>query len=122
MRNSISIILLSVFLIQASAKFIIYVNFKLNQEYIAKNICVKKEIANNDCAGGCCLKESLEKEEKSESPLPNLPKEKSETFYVPVQINQSIEKGTVISSIQFNYIDKPMSNYQLSIFHPPKMS
>lgn len=121
-RSIISIALLSVFLIQASAKFIIYVNFKLNQEYIAKNLCVKKEIENNDCEGGCCLKESLEKEEKSENPLPNLPKEKSETFYIPVQLNQTIETGQVISRINFIYIDKSVSDYQLNIFHPPQVA
>lgn len=121
-RNLISIVLLSVFLIQASAKFIIYVNFKLNQDFIAKNLCVKKEIANNDCEGGCCLKESLEKEEKSESPLPNLPKDKSETFYIPVQLNQTIETGQIISNIHFIYMDKPTKDYPLSIFHPPQIS
>lgn len=121
-RNLISIVLVSVFLIQASAKFIIYINFKINQDYIAKNLCVKKEIANNDCEGGCCLKESLEKEEKSENPLPNFPKEKSETFFIPVQLKQTLQKGQVISNIHFIYMDKPTQDYPLSIFHPPQTS
>lgn len=45
----------------------IWLNFKINQSFIAKNLCVKKEIENNTCKGKCHLKKELEKVQKQET-------------------------------------------------------
>lgn len=42
----------------------IYVSFKINQDTIAKTLCVKKEIENNTFQGKCYFKKQLEKADK----------------------------------------------------------
>jgi hypothetical protein len=44
----------------------IYVSFKINQDNIAKALCVKKEVKNNGCQGKCHLKKQLEKSDEEE--------------------------------------------------------
>lgn len=43
-----------------------YVEYAINKDYIAKNLCVKKDVPNNDCKGHCYLHERLN---KSSEPL-----------------------------------------------------
>ena len=107
-------------MVQTSAKLAIYVNFKLNQEYIAKNLCIKKEIENNDCEGNCCLKESLEKQEKSENPTPNLPKEKSENLLFTGLYTWLKSSLLLISEQQLAYNSQTLVSHHPAIFHPPQ--
>ncbi len=51
---SISFIILYTFIIGANTFAFIY--FKINQQYIAKNICVQKDRPENLCMGNCYLK------------------------------------------------------------------
>ena len=44
-----------VFLPITGQNTIAYLYFKINQNYIAKNICVQKDIKNNFCMGNCYL-------------------------------------------------------------------
>jgi regulatory protein YycI of two-component signal transduction system YycFG len=38
---------------------LIYLNFKVNQEFITSNLCVEREIEESSCNGNCQLKKSL---------------------------------------------------------------
>jgi hypothetical protein len=51
---------------QALSKVWIVVSFKINQETIAKTLCIQKEVENNTCQGNCHLKEILEDSEQQE--------------------------------------------------------
>ena len=72
---SISFIFLYTFIIGANTLGFIY--FKINQQYIAKNICVQKDEVENLCMGSCYLKAIQKKlhehENKSEgTQTPNI--------------------------------------------------
>ena len=69
-------------LLQNFGNFFVYVNFEFNRDYIAKNLCVKKDIEDNDCKGNCHLEKQLDKaEEQEQKQLPKSNKENSETMY-----------------------------------------
>lgn len=53
-------------MIPAVSNIVIFINFKIHQEYIAKNLCVEKEIENNTCMGCCQLKKEI-----NENEIPN---------------------------------------------------
>lgn len=122
MKSFISIIILAAFLIQTSAKFIIIVSFELNRDYISKNLCVKKDIANNDCEGKCCLKESLNKAEKSENSNPNFPKEKFEFLYFTGFYNWCSTSLLVTSSLANGANQKPEELFKPSLLKPPQFT
>jgi hypothetical protein len=43
-----------------------YVGFYANQDYIASNLCVKKDIPDNDCKGHCMLNKQIKKSQDQE--------------------------------------------------------
>jgi hypothetical protein len=101
-------------------KIAILINFKINQEYIAENLCVNKDEPESCCEGKCQLEKELIKEEKKEKTpsAPNL-KEKHEAFPCVLAVKKILFYNNKPSKHFTFYI----TNYSLaisnSIFHPP---
>jgi hypothetical protein len=103
---------------------VIYLSFKLNQSYIAKNLCVKKNEVQNTCCGKCYLKKQLTKDQDQE---------KNKT--VPISENKTEPLFDAFHKIQCNHEDyfKVRKNILLTndpihsrrfpadIFHPPEI-
>jgi hypothetical protein len=105
---------------------LIYVSFKINQDKIAKTLCVKKEIKNNCCQGKCHLKKQLEKaDEEEQKQAPTNTKEKIELLYCYQ------EKPFDFKKYNFFYEKLSIGKYKLDfyttsfitdIFRPPKLN
>jgi hypothetical protein len=106
-------------------KVYIIIDFKINQDDIAKNLCVKKEIENNTCQGSCHLKKELkeaEEQEQKQTPVESLKKIKelqlySEKFNKYELFGFHIDKQKINSSYHFSFSE----DYLSSIFRPPKV-
>lgn len=106
---------------QTLSKFVIILHFEFNREYIAKNLCVKKEEVNNCCKGSCHLNKKLEEEDKKEqkSPIQNLTKE-VEIQLISQQIKFEFSNYEVEQEHFFTYTF-PVSNFEsTSVFQPPE--
>ena len=82
--------LLIIFLFNLFTPSGIWLNFKMNQSFIAKNLCVKKEIKENTCKGKCHLKKELEKvqtQENHQDKEPSFPVDTLDHLF-----NQTVEK------------------------------
>lgn len=64
LRYFITYLLIGAFLVHASSRVIIYLNYLTNQEYIAKNLCENRDKPQLKCNGKCHLKKELEKNEE----------------------------------------------------------
>jgi hypothetical protein len=100
------------------------VSFKINQDYIAKNLCENRAKPKMQCNGKCQLMKKLEKAEKEEQKQtpPNL-KEKVEVLYCQTRPPFDFLKATLF------YENKALANYDCDfysssfitdIFRPPK--
>lgn len=96
----------------------------MNQDYIAKNLCVMRNMQNNTCQGNCQLTKKLEQETKEEQKqLPKKNKEKQDILYF-----QKITSPETV--LPFYTLEKPYQKYHYdfsedqsfydSIFRPPK--
>lgn len=110
-------------LVPSIGNFFIYMNFKVNQEEIAKNLCIQKDMKVNKCNGHCFLSKQLKKAaEKEKKENENL-KEKQELVYISSNIEHSLkinfltEKSKHLTSYR---CDKPKSNL-VGIFRPPQV-
>ena len=66
--KKIFIILLALASLIVSSQYsFTWLAFKINQDYIAKNLCVQKDIQNNSCKGCCQLKKQMEQQTEQES-------------------------------------------------------
>lgn len=119
LKRITGIVLIFVFLLQCSIKTFIAIAFYMKQDYIAKNLCENRNKANAHCNGMCYLRKQLNKEEKRQTSLPYLEKEKNVLFknntvffFKAALITMMVER----CATSFAEIRKGFSN---KIFHPP---
>jgi hypothetical protein len=125
MNRVLSILMLVVILSPSFMKVYIVIDFKISQDFIAKELCVKKEVENNTCQGTCHLKKELKKveeQEQKQTPLESIKKIKeiqlfSEQFRKYTFHGIHNNKQKLNSSYTFSFSEEYLS----SIFHPPKV-
>lgn len=108
-------------LIQSVGQTVILVNFKINQAYIAANLCENKNIADSTCEGNCQLKKQIEQTHDAAKQLPP-----SFNFKELVLFAKTVKKR--ISVVTLTYTIKAFfphcfpqlsRGFLLTVFHPP---
>ena len=96
LRIIFGFLVLLVFLYRMFYQVIVVVYYKVNEEYIAKTLCVNRMNANSSCHGKCHLKKLLKKTESPEdqpnnNPLipPNSTSNKDFKVFIPDYISLS---------------------------------
>lgn len=121
MKYFISIALVFSFLLQNVSKLIIVINFQINQEYIAKNLCVNRDKPDSCCEGKCELKKQLDEEDKKQELPANTFKDKFEkqNYYSPTMsvLNANSSEATP----NFKYLSYITDSGLRQVFHPPPL-
>jgi len=120
LRHLVSaILILSVISFQFS-DLLIYISFKINQDYIAKNLCVEKDIEGSTCKGCCQLKKKLEKntEQKEQVPPTQNSKQNIDLFAFNYLTNSYFPVSIEIAKHFLNALN--YYKFLSSIFRPPK--
>jgi len=122
MLRLISILLLSGFLYQYFGSVGIFIHFKINQEFIAKVLCINREKPELQCNGHCQLSKELqahEEQQQSDLPVERL-KQEIQYFWQPIVVT------TIILSLlseKASFIAKPVHGlpqpFLSGVFHPP---
>ncbi len=68
-------------LAQNYSRFAVWLNYELNKDYIARNICENRNKPRSCCKGKCFLKKQMAKADKEENLPGNSHKEKYEEIY-----------------------------------------
>ena len=111
------------FLFTTVNKVWIFVDFKLNQDYIAQELCENKEKPELSCHGKCHLvKELKAEEEKENKDVPSRLKVKSELLFVYNSVVLSEEKEFLLEENvnSFFYKNLYQNSYVDVFFQPPK--
>lgn len=94
--------------------------FKVNQNYIAKNLCVQKDVEDNSCQGCCQLKKQMEQQSEQEKTSPN-PNQREITIDGFITCKLTFSPTQSFREILFKHIDKPNYNSVIiDVFHPPQ--
>lgn len=98
---------------------VLYGAFKLNQGYIAENLCVDRDEPESSCNGKCHLKQEVDKKEKSKEKQP-VPER--EQVYNPIfppfkDAWQWLLYSFEVHLIPFKQVNLPI--LPRSVFHPP---
>lgn len=115
-------ILILLIMTQVFSNWFVVLSFKLNQDYIAKNLCENRYRPKLNCKGNCVLMKKLKQEEKKEQNAPaNLKLEiasiilSSKSFFATAETPVFV-LGT--PSIAAENSGKPIDR-TADIFHPP---
>ncbi len=111
----------SIILLPSFGNMVVYVTFKINQDEIAKTICVQRKVANNTCNGRCELRKSLKKFEDNERKMDTNLKEKSDLVYIPNNIETTIPNPKKIENrlTLFSHSTKKPISVSNTTFRPP---
>jgi hypothetical protein len=95
--------------------------FKINQDKIAKTICVQRKSEFNTCNGRCQLKKNLLKLDANEKEMQNHLKEKQELVYIQNAVIGDMFKTKYVENhliSVFHFAQKPIS-VSIATFRPP---
>ena len=112
------ILILSIFATSIS-KSLIVIDFELNRDYFAKELCVKKDIPDNCCKGICQLQKELKQEDSNEHSGPSQIILKFELTGLSEQLENTLDFNPVFSSLNYYSRLIPIQDRSFSIFHPP---
>ena len=120
----LSIILITGIIFTTSFKDVfIFVSFKMNQRYIAENLCINKDNPFSDCEGSCFLKKQLSEsnEDENKQPLTFL----QDNSYTVLFLGKSFKnrgpeyyESQDLRPITNDLV--PESDFVFGIFHPPQ--
>ena len=96
-----------------------FVEFAINQDYIAEFLCINKDKPEMACGGKCHLMKQLEKQEKEEPKQLRIAFEEYPIGFVKVyQKTSKVDSESILK----NAFDCPQNYsylYTSKIFHPP---
>ncbi|MGV4438825.1 hypothetical protein ACQ1PL_04910 [Ornithobacterium rhinotracheale] len=124
MIKSLSIVLIMLLLLPPALKLGVWVDFKLNEQYIAQNLCENKEVLGSNCHGKCHLGKQLKKVEEPEQKSSTQPIKVKDLEWVYVlfyteKTNHLIKKRNAKKF--YAWIEESLcSKYLFSIFKPPQ--
>lgn len=100
-------------------KPVIWLAFKLNQQYIYENFCEQKEKPITVCGGNCQLEKISQQQEKNQKEVPEL-RIKDFSFLPGASFNQ--KKSVTCLEINWLPFVGPLKIHQviIKIFHPPR--
>ncbi|MDZ7880768.1 MAG: hypothetical protein U5L45_24040 [Saprospiraceae bacterium] len=124
MKNIISITFALLILLQSFSKVWIVFSFKINQDYIAKVLCINRDKPEKHCDGQCVLMQRVKAEEEQEKKqLPQKLKEQKEVIYCFELQKWSLDGNCrAVKTTQkrlFSYQPPFTSTFVKGIFHPP---
>lgn len=115
--------MIAIIMLPNLTKLGILIDFRLNQDFIAKNLCVNKDEPILMCSGRCYLSSQLQKAEEQENrQAPLHKKEKLETFhYFFSNISTSHLLPQFTRKVNPLYVNKLFnSSFIMDVFHPPE--
>lgn len=98
---------------------LVYFSFKINQEYIAKNLCVEKDVEGSTCKGCCQLKKKLEDQQQTKEALPDCQIEKPDINFVAHQQEGFFVYRPETKNLYFYTTDAYCFQLNKNVFRPP---
>jgi len=113
---------LTVTLVYVFSQVVIFVDYTINKEYIAENLCENKDKPEMQCNGMCHLKKELIKDEERKTDEPKAPVVIQLVLFSTteaISICTAPEIDEAHSSCTCLYLKNTLIGYEKGVFHPP---
>jgi hypothetical protein len=126
-RKSFAIFFLCLYTLVLFKPLFPFIDYALNKDYIAKNLCENRNKPKMNCNGKCHLMKQLKKAGSEESTPVNNSSQKNSSQEENIthvagififNFNQTVSVKNIFSSHSQNYIPAP---YSKGVFHPPQV-
>ncbi|HBH05359.1 MAG TPA: hypothetical protein DDX92_02000 [Flavobacteriales bacterium] len=102
----------------------VYIDFKINQEYIAEFLCIEKDNPISVCNGNCNLKEELNKStENPDKNPPAVPAVKLEWVVLPDEGNDADDHRleVYLANTLISTIGNTLAGFSFGLLRPPQL-
>jgi hypothetical protein len=107
---------------QTFNKGLISLQYQLNKNFIAANLCENRARPEMKCEGKCYLCKRLKNEEKKDQENPERRAEnRFESLPFPLGFSLTHPTGTTISLEYPSFQEEVNNSFVLSLFHPPQV-
>ncbi|MCC7027343.1 MAG: hypothetical protein IT265_10325 [Saprospiraceae bacterium] len=125
MKSAVSILLALLILLQLFSKVWIIFSFKVNQDYIAKVVCINRDKPEKHCNGKCVLMKRIKAEEETEKKqIPQKLKEQQQGLYCLDNFSWLMQRPRDWANDKqkqtFSHQTPFTSAFVKGIFRPPK--
>lgn len=120
LKYPLTILLILIIGLQTFSKWLVFLDFEINRNFIAAKLCVNRDTRGSCCKGRCYLKRELARDNDQQQPLNNTQKDEvhffSEeiagwTFTLPPAGEKNIHP----------YHCSKSQEYFISVFQPPQV-
>jgi hypothetical protein len=115
------IIIFSILSFQFS-EWLIFLSFKINQETIAKTLCIEKDVQGSTCKGCCQLKKKLDEQKEQKKDMAPLPENKQDLIFFAESLALNLFTTETSNLLQINNVNNYVFSINQSVFHPPKLN
>lgn len=120
MKYAISYILILSFFSFQFSETLVFISFKINQDYIAKNLCVEKDVEDSTCKGCCQLKKKLENQKDQKDQLPPTQNSKYNVDFFAQDINRISLFLPLLEITKSAFVIQFYNLFEFQVFHPPR--
>jgi hypothetical protein len=118
LRKAAVWILLFVMIFETSGKTMLLLSFEMNRDFIAKELCVKKDIPDNCCKGSCQLtKELKEQDERESKSFPSVVVKSEVMFFLDITSLKYYLPSMVMYFVGLH--ENMLSGVALKLLRPP---
>ena len=86
---------------------VVYLGFKVSQDFIAANFCVEKDMVESDCKGSCCLSKMVSN--TKEKPASNIPAPNFE----PIKVDLFLHNIQFLHLSSISLVSDPFADFRL---------
>lgn len=109
------------FVFQNAGSLWIIGDFYINQDYIAKNLCINRFDAIPMCNGKCYLENKLKRSEKGEQKFPTVIYKEVQLFFEsPIRFSFAVMRFVFKKKYPVLQAGSQKFNFIFSIYHPPR--
>lgn len=121
MKRALSYILLTLYLINIFGVLWPYLEYAANKEYIAKVLCINKDVAELNCEGKCFLAERIKTEQQQRDKETTLNDYEVKLYLTQTTAQVPFKLFKQLTARHQKNITIHFQTYYSGIFHPPKL-
>ena len=121
LKYTIAILLIATTAISTFSKWIVILEYEINRDYIARNLCINRGKPSCCCKGKCFLQKKLAADEDQQQPAGKSahPDTQPDLFLDKI-VQIDFRLSALITQHNFFYLDGKSREFTPSLFRPPR--
>ncbi|MDP4130988.1 MAG: hypothetical protein Q8918_14060 [Bacteroidota bacterium] len=119
LKFPLTILLMLIIGLQTFSKWLVFLDFEINKDFIAATLCVNRETRGSCCKGKCYLNKQLARDTDQQQPINNTQKDEVH-FFSEELVSWTFHQPVSFERAEHPYLCRKSQEYFISVFQPPQ--